>query len=63
MPDIEHLLVNSNALRPQLFLCFFNLCHQFFVCLWNIVEAVHIIAEFEEEISAEGYEYPEWKLL
>jgi len=56
-------LVNIDALRSQRCLCFFNLCHQFFMCLWNIVETVHVVAEFEEEIGAEGYEYPEWKLL
>ena len=63
MPDIERLLVNINALRPQLCLCLFNLCHQLFVCLWNIVEAVHTVAELEKEISTEGDECPEWKLL
>ena len=63
MPDIERLSVNINAFGPQFCLCLFNLCHQFFVCLRNIVEIVHIVAEFEEEIGAEGDECPEWKLL
>lgn len=63
MPDIECLLVYINALRPQLFLCLFNLCHQFFMCLWDIVETIHVVSELEEEIGAEGNEYPEWKLL
>jgi hypothetical protein len=33
------------------------------MCLWNIVETVHAVAKLEEEISAEGNECPEWKLL
>lgn len=28
----------------------------------NVVEAVHVVAQFKEEICAEGHEYPEWKL-
>lgn len=46
------LLVHINALLPQLFFCLFDLLHQLLVCLGNVIEAVHVVPELEEEVCA-----------
>ena len=56
------LLVHINAFIPQLLLRLLDLLHQLLVCLRNVIEAVHVVAELEEEVCAKGHQSPERKL-
>lgn len=54
-----HINPHPLQLHPRLI----NLRHQLLMCLRNIVECEHAIAELEEEVCAEGNEGPEGKLV
>ena len=55
-------LIHRNTLRPQIRSRQINLLHEFRMRLRYIVECEDPETEFEEEVGAEGYEGPEWKL-
>lgn len=55
-------LVNSNTSLPQILLRLFDLLHKLFVRFGDIVEGEDAVAEFREEVCAEGYDGPEREL-
>lgn len=58
----QNLLINIHTLSSQICPRKINLLHKLRMRLWNIIEREHPKAEFEEQVSTEGNDGPEWKL-
>jgi hypothetical protein len=63
-PFVWYLVVGAdvNTLCPKVRTRFFDLRHQFCVCLWHVVEGEDSPAELKEEVCAERDEGPEGNL-
>lgn len=58
----QRSLINIHTFGPQILPRQINLLHKLRMRLGHIIECEDAIAEFEEEVCAEGDEGPEWKL-
>lgn len=58
-----HISIHIHTLALQIFPRLLNLRHQLLVGLRNVIEGENSVAEFAQEIGAEGDEGPEGELF
>ena len=54
--------IDVHAFCPELFLRLLNLCHQLFVCLWDVFKREDTPAQVKKKMCAEPHEGPKWQL-